>query len=219
MPGGDMHSADGAMSGDMMPMAHMKMTTLGPAHAGDAVRAAAIADTLRGAIEKYRNYHVALDEGFVIFMPKIPQRVYHFTSRPNAFRSIFSFDPARPTSLLYRKTGGGYTLVGAMFTAPNRYGPKDLDARVPLSMAEWHMHRNLCMPPKDRELALYPSGDAPPLFGFQGSIATDSACKAAGGRFHATVFGWMVHVSPWETDPAKVWGTHEDEEERGATGH
>ena len=37
-------------------------------HAGDAMRAAAIADTVRRAIEKYRDYHVALEEGFTIFL-------------------------------------------------------------------------------------------------------------------------------------------------------
>ncbi len=218
MPGAELPAADGAMSGGTMPMAHVTTTKLAPARAGDDARAAAIVDTVRGAIEKYRDYHVALADGFVIFMPMIPQRVYHFTSRQNAVRSIFSFDPARPTSLLYRKSGGDYTLVGAMFTAPNRYTPKELDARVPLSVAEWHMHSNLCMPPTGEELELYPDGDAPPRFGFQGTIVTKDACKAAGGHFHATVFGWMVHVSPWETDPLKVWGVHDDDDDRhGAT--
>jgi len=219
MPGMDMSAADGAMSGDLMPMAHMTMTKLAPMRAGDAARAAAIADTLRGAIEKYRDYHVALDEGFTIFLAKVPQKVYHFTSKPNALAALFSFNPSRPTSLLYRKTTDGYELVGAMYTAPKRYTPEALNERVPLSVAEWHMHTNLCLPPVGQEQAMLSAGKVPSRFGLRGTIATEDACKAAGGRFHPTVFGWMVHVSPWEKNPALVWGTHEDDDHRGMTGH
>jgi hypothetical protein len=219
MPGMDMSAADGAMSGDLMPMAHMTMTKLAPMRAGDAARAAAIADTLKGAIEKYRDYHVALNEGFTIFLARVPQKVYHFTSKPNALAALFTFNPARPTSLLYRKTTEGYELVGAMYTAPKRYTPADLNERVPLSVAEWHMHTNLCLPPVGQEQAMLPAGNVPSRFGLRGSIATEDACKSAGGRFHPTVFGWMVHVSPWEKNPALVWGTHEDDDHRGMTGH
>jgi hypothetical protein len=219
MPGMDMSAADGAMSGDLMPMAHMTMTKLAPMRAGDAARAAAIADTLKGAIEKYRDYHVALDEGFTIFLAKVPQRVYHFTSKPNALAALFSFNPSRPTSLLYRKTTDGYELVGAMYTAPKRYTPEELNERVPLSVTEWHMHTNLCLPPVGQEQAMLPAGNVPSRFGLRGTIAREDACRAAGGRFHPTVFGWMVHVSPWEKNPALVWGTHEDDDHRGMTGH
>ncbi|MDQ2768258.1 MAG: hypothetical protein M3Y30_14015 [Gemmatimonadota bacterium] len=52
MPGMDMSSSATAMSGDEMPMSHMTMTKRMPARAGDAVRAAAIADTLGRAIQK-----------------------------------------------------------------------------------------------------------------------------------------------------------------------
>ena len=220
MPGMDMSQADGAMSGDLMPMAHMTMTKLGPMHAGDAVRAAAIADTVKGAIEKYRDYHVALDEGFTIFHAEIPQKVYHFTSKSNGLKSIFTFDPARPTSLLYAKTADGYKLVGAMFTAPRRYTLEQLNERVPVSVAEWHMHTNLCLPPKGAgEQAIFPAGNVPARFGLRGTIVTEEACTAAGGRFLPTVFGWMVHVSPWEKDPRLVWGTHEDDDHQVRTGH
>jgi hypothetical protein len=68
----------------------------------------------------------------------------------------------------------------------------------------------LCLPPKGQRQAMLPSGNAPSRFGLRGTISTDSACTAAGGRFFPTVFGWMVHVSPWEKDPARVWGTHDD---------
>jgi hypothetical protein len=216
----DMSSSATAMSGDEMPLSHMTMTTRTPARAGDAARAAAIADTVRRAIEKYRDYRVALGEGFTIFHAEVPQKVYHFTSKSNALASVLSFDPARPTSLLYRKTGDGYRLVGAMFTAPKRYTPEQLNERVPLSVAEWHMHTKLCFPPRGQGQAMLPAGKVPSRFGFRGTIDTEGACSAAGGRFFPSVFGWMVHVSPWEKDPALVWGTHErGDEHRAATGH
>ena len=220
MPGMDVSAADGAMSGHLMPMAHMTMTKLGPMHAGDAPRAAAIADTVKGAIEKYRDYRVALDEGFTIFHAEIPQKVYHFTSKSNGLKSIFTFDPARPTSLLYAKTANHYKLVGAMFTAPRRYTLEQLNERVPVSVAEWHMHTNLCLPPRGAgEQAILPAGKVPARFGLRGTIVTEEACSAAGGRFLPTVFGWMVHVSPWEKDPSLVWGTHEDDDHEVRTGH
>jgi hypothetical protein len=208
----DMPAMDMSSSGDEMPMRqmmrHMTMTTLAPARAGDAARAAAIVDTVGRAIGKYRDYHVALDEGFTIFHAERSQKVYHFTSRSNALAAYFTFDPSRPTSLLYRKTSDGYELVSAMFTAPKRFTPEQLDARVPLSVAEWHMHTNLCLPPAGQSQAMLPSGNVPSRFGLRGTINTKAACSAAGGRFLPSVFGWMVHVSPWEKNPALVWGTH-----------
>ena len=211
MPGMDMSSSATAMQGDEMPASHMTMTKLASMRAGDAARAAAIADTVGRAIEKYRDYHVALAEGFTIFHAEVPQKVYHFTSKSNALAALFTFDPSRPTSLLYRKTENGYLLVGAMFTAPKRFTPEQLNARVPLSVAQWHMHTNLCLPPKGQSQALLPAGNVPSRFGLRGTISTEAACSAAGGRFLPSVFGWMVHVSPWEKNPALVWGTHEND--------
>src|SRR5229473_2043575 len=84
----------------------------------DAARAAEIVTQLRAGIEKYKDYHVALNEGYKIFLPNLPQPEYHFTKYVNGFLEAFSFDPARPTSLLYKKTSDGYELVGAMYTMP-----------------------------------------------------------------------------------------------------
>ncbi|MGH7623564.1 MAG: hypothetical protein ACREMU_14575 [Gemmatimonadaceae bacterium] len=211
MPGMDMSQADASMSGKMMPTAHMTMTPLAKPQPGDSARAAAIVDTVRVAIAKYRDYHAALDDGFTIFMPKVPQKVYHFTSKSNGFLAAFRFDPSKPTSLLYKKNpDGGFTLVGAMFTARKRSTPEELNARVPLSVAEWHMHTNLCIPPKAEREAMRDGADTTHRFGFFGSITTEAACTAAGGTFMPTVFGWMVHVNPFESDPRLVWGTHEE---------
>jgi hypothetical protein len=191
----------GNMSDDMHMSAHMRMTSLRPANPADQRRADAIVATLRQSIAQYEDYHAALADGFHIFAPNVPQKIYHFTSGANAVRAQFTFDPARPTSLLYRKTSTGYVLVGAMYTAPRRFTDDQLNSRVPLSVARWHEHVDFCLPPRGTAIR-----DANwKQFGLEGSISTEDACRAAGGRWFPIVFGWMVHVYPFESDPAKTW--------------
>ncbi|MGZ6227317.1 MAG: hypothetical protein ACXWNE_04255, partial [Candidatus Binataceae bacterium] len=105
-------------------------------------------------------------------------------------------------SLLYKKTSKGYELVGAMYTAPRGTSEAKLDQRVPLGVARWHRHVNLCFPPKGQGA----NADWT-KFGFNGSIATKAACDTAGGRFYPQIFGWMVHVYPWATTQQAAW-TH-----------
>lgn len=195
-------SAHEAMAGhDMSMNAHMFRTSLRAENPDDDKRAAEILDTLRPAIEKYRDYHVALADGFQIFLPKLPQQHYHFTNYRYAIEAAFAFNPAHPTSLLYKKTANGYELEGAMFTARNKATEDELNERVPLSVARWHKHVNLCLPPRAAQMRQANWSE----FGVRGSIATEQACDAAGGRWVPQIFGWMVHVYPYETDPAKIW--------------
>ena len=182
---------------------HMTMTAMRPATPGDVERANEIVAQLRASLEKYKDYHAALDDGFRIFLPNIPQPEYHFTSYKNGFLEAFTFDPARPTSLLYKKAATGYELVGAMYTMPKRATEDQLNARVPLSVAMWHLHTNLCMPP----LGQLWTADWT-KFGLKGSIATADACSAAGGRFQPSIFGWMVHVYPYEDSLDKIFVMH-----------
>ena len=180
---------------------HMYMTKLRTATPQDWAKADEIAAELRESIEKYKDYHAALADGFRIFMPNIPQPEYHFTNYYNGFLESFSFDPTRPTSLLYKKTNTGYELIGAMYTMPKRVSEEQLNERVPLSVAQWHLHTNLCMPPKEQR------GHADRTkFGLQGSIITKEACTEAGGVFYPVIFGWMVHVYPFEDSREKIWG-------------
>jgi hypothetical protein len=193
-----MHSMEGHM--DMGP--HMKMTSLRPPKPGDAARAQEIVEEARKAAEKYMDYHVALDEGFRIFHPEIPQKIYHFTSMRNGREAFLRFDADHPTSLLYEKHGDDYKLIGVMYTAPKRLTEDQLDARVPLSVAQWHEHVNFCRPPADKRAEML---SPHPQFGLRGSINTQEACDAAGGTFLPVVFNWMVHVYPFEKDPANIW--------------
>ena len=198
-----MHSMEGHM--DMGP--HMKMTALRASKRGDAERAQHVADEARRVSEKYTDYHAALADGFQIFLPHVPQKMYHFTNYRYAREAFFGFNPEHPTSLLYEKHGDDYKLIGVMYTAPKRLTEDQLDERIPLSVAQWHEHVNFCAPPANmppaekRQKLLGPNAQ----FGLKGSITTQEACDAAGGTFHPIIFNWMVHVYPFEKDQASIW--------------
>ncbi len=197
----------GAME-SMMPghhhaSAHMRLTAPRPPAPEDAARADELVQKLRAALVRYKDYRVAIADGYQPFLPQIPQPEYHFMNYRDGFLAAFTFDPTRPTSLLYRKTADGYALAGAMFTMPRTAGEDQLNARVPLSVAQWHLHVNLCMPPRGQGAQADWT-----KFGLQGSIANAEACTEAGGRFLPVIFGWMVHVYPFEDSPEKIWHHH-----------
>ena len=188
---------------------HMEMTAPRPGTHADSARAAGVAALLRDALEPYKDTTAAVRDGFQMFMPQVKtQKVYHFTNRMNAVKEAFRFDPAKPTSLLYKKDSDGhFTLVGAMYTAPKRFNPDKLDARVPLSVAQWHKHVNWCIPKKEQAARWLEQKDGHPVFGPESPIATKSACDAVDGVFHETLFGWMLHANVLAgTDPKTIWG-------------
>lgn len=207
MQGAAEQSMNAAM--DMNP--HMRMTALRAPSAGDSARARALVDTLRRALAKYRDVEVARADGFKQFAPQLKnQRVYHFTRNWNAVKAAFSFDPAEPTSLLYKKdASGNFVLTGAMYTAPRRASEDDLNARVPLSIARWHEHVNICIPRRGDAERWKEMKNEQMLFGPAGAIATKAECDAAGGRWFAQLFGWMVHADVFSgEDLATVWDDH-----------
>ncbi len=181
---------------------HMKWTARRPPAMGDETKAAQIARTLRDALVKYQDYRVAIEDGFEPFHPEVEQPHYHFTSKWRGFKAAFRFNPAEPTSLLYKKTAAGYELEGVMYTAPKRMDEDSLNKRVPLSVGQWHAHVNLCFPRKGRTASTDWT-----RFGFKGTIATEEECDAAGGTFYSQVLGWMLHVYPFEQHPDRIW-TH-----------
>jgi hypothetical protein len=199
-------SADAAMA---HMAGHMYMTTLRPLKSGDREKADALVASAKTAMAPYQDYHKALADGYKIFLPDIPQPQYHFTQYEYALEARSHFDPAKPTSLLYTKTpDGGYRLVGAMYTARVDATEDEINERIPLSVAHWHQHINFCKAPPDQKAGYFGSGAK---FGLLGSITTKEDCEAAGGQFYPHIFGWMVHVYPYEQDPAKVWSTDDDE--------
>ncbi|MGE3787484.1 MAG: hypothetical protein AB7H03_12650 [Nitrospirales bacterium] len=181
---------------------HFRWTAKRPPRAGDQQQANAILNELRMVLEQYRDYRVAIEDGYEPFLPNVPQPHYHFTSKWRGFKAAFRFNPDEPTSLLYRKTSDGYQLEGAMFTAPKRADEAELDARVPLSVAQWHAHVDICLPPRREAKTANWS-----RFGPKGSIVTETECDDANGRWFPQLFGWMLHVYPFEDTQEKIW-TH-----------
>ena len=209
MQGAAEQSMNAAM--DMNP--HMRMTALRAPSAGDSARARALVDTLRRALAKYRDVEVAKADGFKQFAPQVKnQHVYHFTRNWNAVKAAFSFDPAEPTSLLYKKdASGNFVLTGAMYTAPRRASEDDLNARVPLSIARWHEHVNICIPRRGDAERWKEMKNGQMLFGPAGAIATKAECDAAGGRWFAQLFGWMVHANVFGGEElGEIWGDHHE---------
>jgi hypothetical protein len=201
------------MTGDwkMAAMAkHMAYSGTRSATTQDSVRAAYVVNELRQAIAKYQDVKVAEADGFKMFAPEIKnQPQYHFTKGLNAVRNQFGFDPARPTSLLYKKNAKGeLVLIGAMYTASKRTSEEDLNARVPLSVAHWHRHINWCLPPRGQKDQWYQTRNGRPVFGPLG-VATEQECKDAGGRFIPQAFGWMLHANTFAGNNLKsIW--HDD---------
>jgi hypothetical protein len=189
---------------DMDP--HMSMTKPRPLRPGDQARADTILAAAKKAAERYRDYRKAEADGFVIFLPEQRQNVYHFILAFPSSDDKERFNPDQPRGLLYTKIDGpspGYKLIGVMYMARYDATEEELNARIPLSIAQWHLHLTLCVPqqPEQRSWLM---GDA--TFGLNGSITAAEACRAAGGYFKPHLAGWMIHIYPFETDPAKVWG-------------
>jgi hypothetical protein len=186
---------------DMGP--HMYMTTPRAEKPGDQQQADRVLQAARKVMDQYRDYKAALRDGYGITFPNVPQKMYHFTNRDYALEArSTSFNPEHPTSLLYEKQGDGYTLIGVMYTASVVLSEDQLDKRIPLSVAQWHKHVNVCLPPPDKRDELLAKNRR---FGFSGSIAAEDECDKAGGKFHPVIFGWMVHVYPDGKTPEEIW--------------
>jgi hypothetical protein len=182
---------------------HMRMTQLRAPHEGDLRRAEEIANQAGMAIEKYKDYKVALADGFEILLPEVPQNMYHFNKLENYLEAENRFNPERPTSLLYEKTPNGYYLIGVMYTAPAGMSEDELQERVPLSVTQWHQHVNICLPKGSSIFrGLIGQGDR---FGLNGSITTRQECEQAGGQFLPRLLGWMVHLYPYEATVREMW--------------
>lgn len=194
---------------DMHDMAmgnpHMTLTPHWSEQPGDRARADSIARVARASVARYQDVTVAEADGFKRFAPQIKhQRVFHYTSPSAAIKARFKFDPAAPTALLYQETSDGtLKLIGVMYTMPASATLEELNRRIPLSIAHWHQHTNICLPPKGDEAEGMLVREA--KFGLRGSIATEDACEAAGGRWFPRMFGWMVHLNLFASDPAAVW--------------
>jgi hypothetical protein len=208
-----MDSSDDDMS-DMGPSmaamaGHMYLTPLRLKQPGDEDKAKAVVAQLKAAMERYKDYRKALKDGYLVLNPKLKQPQYHFVNEANGHQSDHEFDPTKPSALLYRRTPMlEYKLEGAMYTAGPEATEDELNQRVPLSIARWHRHVNVCWAPADRAKDY---NSAHPKFGMFGSINTKEACEAERGKFQPFVFSWMMHVFPYEDNfPKDVFSLNDD---------
>lgn len=168
-------------------MAHMHMS-FSPERAGtaaDTARAVALLEELRRAVAPYQTLDAARAAGYVpLRSPESVKngKLLHAGRRPRRPREGGQFDPAKPQALLFRReTDGTMHLAGAMFVAPPSATLDDLDAMVPLGVARWHQHMNICVSAGRsflRRLA---------------HATTEEACSRLGGHFRAES-RYMVHV-------------------------
>ena len=230
---GAMSSAPNAMGAHMHMDEHMKMTELRPQTPQDVARADALLAKLRQALLPYRDAQAALSEGFSIFLPTVPQDVYHFTDYRAAGDEYHGASIRASGSLLYVRNSMAITCWWAMYSAPGYYTPDQLDQMIPLSVARWHQHVNICLPkgitltsllqgkfgagrtdlPGTLPVAANPEAldldqrvgfMADGRFGFEGKIHDPETCESAGGSFLPLAFGWMVHVYPFNGEDLKV---------------
>jgi hypothetical protein len=173
---------------DMSPMEpghhHMSFTAPRDGTAADSARALAVVRTLRGAIARYPTLAAAESAGYRSRLPETMQRrrrILHVVRRRSRTGTA-EFDAAAPQALLYRRDESGrFQLAGAMFVAPEGATEADLDARIPLSVARWHQHLDVCRGPNGQMKPRYLRA------------TTASSCEAVGGRFRSES-RYMVHV-------------------------
>lgn len=189
---------------------HMTMTKRRLEQPGDQAQADELARQLKANIQKYRDVEVAIADGFQSFPPDPPPSLkeIHYVNRQFSAEEKEELDPAKPGSLLYRQMpDGNLQLIGAMFTAPPTASLEELDDRVPLSVTQWHLHTDICIPrpvwdATEWERTTY---DHKALFGVESPIASRNACESAGGRFAPVIFGWMTHAYVTADGVEDVW--------------
>ncbi|MEM1116529.1 MAG: hypothetical protein AAF845_06910 [Bacteroidota bacterium] len=212
------HGAD-PMPGDPQVL----MTRPTATQPGDHERARRILDTARQALQRYHDVAEAEADGYRSFPAAPPPdlQVIHYIH--TGIDETAGVDYTQPGSLLYERDGhGGLRLLGAMYTAPVDAPLAELDARVPLSVTQWHLHQNVCVPRPvwDREAWARTDREGRPVFGPKSRTVTEAACDRLGGRFLPTVFGWMAHVNVFAEDPADIWNAHYGHNEpHGDGGH
>lgn len=179
---------------------HMAMTALRPELPGDRARADAIVAGARAAMKHWPDVASVEAGGFVKFAPGVALPIEHYSNEAFGKEALYGrLNPEHPTSMIFERHGQTLTLVGVMYTGGTGLEESDLNKMVPLSIAQWHRHVDLCFPPGGT------LADMSGKFGFFGTIDTKAACDAAAGRWIPQVFGWMVHVWPNEPDQKGIW--------------
>lgn len=205
----------GGTYGTMTPMGandpHLQLTPERQEAAPDRARTEELEIAVAKAIQKYSKVSNAESAGYIKFPPDSENySIVHYVNPGLSFWEIWRLDPQQPGALLYeRQADNSLKLLGVMFTAPGEATLEELNQRIPLSIARWHLHTNICTPiPIWDESQWNMTQNGKPKFGPTSPIATKAECDAVNGQFHPHVFGWMVHLNVNAKDPADVWNHH-----------
>src|SRR5579859_861974 len=80
-PGSPAEGGSNAMSTRHLEMGgHMRLTETRPLKPGDQQRADEVLAGARRVAAEYRDYKDAEADGYRIFLPNVPQKMYHFTN-------------------------------------------------------------------------------------------------------------------------------------------
>ena len=134
-------------------------------------------------------WHYKTDIGSLLLT--IPQDIYHFANVQSFAEAQTTFDLAHPSALLYKKVTDGYQFVGVMYSAPANMTAEQLNQRIPISIAPWHLHVNFCLPGGDTEQTLFQANS---LFGLTGTISTRlSAHRWVALSIPRCMAGWCIY--------------------------
>lgn len=101
----------------------------------------AFVEGLRRSLSRYQDCRAALADNYLSRASDETQSIWEFTNYWYGFKAAFDFDPNHPTSLIYqRDSQGEYHLIGAAFTAPERFSVEQRQERIPGEIAEWQPH-------------------------------------------------------------------------------
>jgi len=102
------------------------------------------------------------------------------------------FDPSRQRRCFTEKHGDEYKLIGVMYTAQKDASENELNERIPLSIAQWHAHVNLCLPPRDkRQEAIPPTRNMVSGFDYN---RRRLLLPPAAGSFRRSSVGWCMYI-------------------------
>jgi hypothetical protein len=199
---------DGGMTPKGLAELHLRFTPEQVATPEDQAQADRLVEQIREALAPYRDVAAAEAAGYHLFPPNSEDLpIQHYTNPWLSALEGGRFSPEEPGSLLYeRQNDGSLQLLGAMYGADEETPLNELNNRIPLSVARWHQHINICIPyPIWDEAAWARQENGRPVFGPDSPIATEAACQHQGGEFLPTVFGWMIHANVFAANAHDIW--------------
>ena len=208
-PGRVVIDGNGSMSPQGANDPHLRLSPVRSVTPDDSEKANQLAQQTKESLAKYADVRDAVDAGYTEFPPNPDEnlKIIHYVNPWLSFLESWRIDPEQPGALLYQKQADGQLqLIGAMYTAPAEASMEELDKRVPLSITRWHLHTNMCLPePVWDEQQWQRQIDGKPVFGPDSPIATQAECQQVDGKFEPSVFGWMVHVYAFASDPQDIY--------------